>query len=334
MTITQTLTATDQLQPVSAQTLQQVQQVLRQSLNLQPNDQVLIVTDAALLQPEANWWFEGCKSITPTVTMVVLDGLTRSGQEPPAELIAQGQTVDVLILQTSYSLTHTTLSSKARLRGARVASLPGVSFEIMQRTLNQDYTPVKILGDRLQTRLTQGTTLKITSPAGTNLTTTIRTNAVINDSGLIPAGEIGNLPAGEVFFAPIEETTNGVWVVNGSIADDTLGDEVIIVTIKNGVATQFEGGAAADRLAAKLDATGHGGRVVAEVGIGTNRTANPRATLIEAEKAYGTAHLAFGNNAGFGGQNQVPIHLDGVTLEPTITIDTKTVILEKGTFYV
>ena len=35
----------------------------------------------------------------------------------------------------------------------------------------------------------------------------------------------------------------------------------------------------------------------------------------EAEKAYGTIHVAFGNSSAIGGENDVPIHLDGVVLQ-------------------
>ena len=46
------------------------------------------------------------------------------------------------------------------------------------------------------------------------------------------------------------------------------------------------------------------------------------ARLIEDEGAYGTAHVAVGNNLNFtGGRNWAPIHFDHVFRRPTIRLD-------------
>lgn len=307
--------------------------VLQKNLSLTSQDSVLVVADAETLSKEAALWFETCKKLTKEVQLVELEGMTRSGEEPPTELVQMGQNIQLLILQTTFSLTHTSLSKKAYQAGAKVASLPGVTYDIIIRTLDQDYQPIAELGSRIKSALESGTNLEITSTLGTKLTTKIRNSNIINDSGFIGSGELGNLPGGEVFFAPIEGSTNGTWIIDGSVADDELGNEIIRISIVDGKAVEFQGGAAAKRLEEKLKAVGPNAFIVAEIGIGTNPKANPKATLIEAEKALGTAHLALGNNAGFGGSNNVPIHLDGVTLEPSIKIDT-TEIIKQGIIYV
>ena len=47
------------------------------------------------------------------------------------------------------------------------------------------------------------------------------------------------------------------------------------------------------------------------------------------EKIYGTCHIALGNNTGFGGKVNVPLHLDGIIKKPTISVDNKK-IMESG----
>ena len=59
---------------------------------------------------------------------------------------------------------------------------------------------------------------------------------------------------------------------------------------------------------------------VAEFGIGCNHAAKVTGTILEDEKALDTCHIALGNNIHFGGTVDVPIHLDGVILQPEITI--------------
>jgi leucyl aminopeptidase (aminopeptidase T) len=52
--------------------------------------------------------------------------------------------------------------------------------------------------------------------------------------------------------------------------------------------------------------------------------------VLEDEKVMVTIHLALGNDVGFGGTNDVPIHVDGVILKPTVKTDTGVTILENG----
>jgi leucyl aminopeptidase (aminopeptidase T) len=51
--------------------------------------------------------------------------------------------------------------------------------------------------------------------------------------------------------------------------------------------------------------------------------------VLEDEKAIGTVHIAFGDNKSMGGTIRVASHLDGVIMEPTVSVDGET-IMEKG----
>ena len=70
-----------------------------------------------------------------------------------------------------------------------------------------------------------------------------------------------------------------------------------------------------------LDAGGDSGRLLAELGIGTNPAATLSGSILEDEKVVGTAHLAFGTNVSFGGTNASAVHIDGMLLEPTVELD-------------
>jgi leucyl aminopeptidase (aminopeptidase T) len=67
---------------------------------------------------------------------------------------------------------------------------------------------------------------------------------------------------------------------------------------------------------------------VAELGIGTNEKAILTGNILEDEKILGTAHIAFGASAAIGGNVQVPVHLDVVSMRPEVTIDDTPVVLE------
>jgi len=61
--------------------------------------------------------------------------------------------------------------------------------------------------------------------------------------------------------------------------------------------------------------------MIAELGIGTNPRARVTGHILEDEKAIGTAHLAFGTSASFGGVNVAGVHIDGLLRKPTIDLD-------------
>ncbi len=92
------------------------------------------------------------------------------------------------------------------------------------------------------------------------------------------------------------------------------------VTLVSGRVVDAVGGAAR-WLLDTLDAGGRTGRLIAELGIGTNPRATLSGHILEDEKAVGTAHLAFGTSATFGGTNVSAVHIDGVLERPTVELD-------------
>ncbi len=79
-----------------------------------------------------------------------------------------------------------------------------------------------------------------------------------------------------------------------------------------------------------LDAGGDSGRVLAELGIGTNPAAILSGSILEDEKVVGTAHVAFGTNVSFGGTNASAVHIDGMLLEPTVELDGRAAFSRAG----
>jgi aminopeptidase len=328
MKISQRLNQEYSIRPLTPHEAALGKQILELNLGYTPSDSVLIVADERMLQNEAAIWFESAKELGLPIDLIVISEMTRSGEEPPTELVTAAEQASIVILQTVFSLTHTAAGKAARLNNGRGASLPGADHELIMRALSIPYDSIRELGTTLKDLLQKTEQVTVTSIQGTNLTARVRQTGVINDSGFILPGETGNLPAGEVFYAPLLGSTNGTLVIDGSIADDIL-DAPITVTIQNGVATKIEGGTAAQRLWNKLNQFGEAGRIVAEIGIGTNPAASISQNLLEAEKAYGTVHVAFGNSSAIGGENNVPIHIDGLISEPTVLFDSEKILANR-----
>lgn len=305
--------------------------VVKHNLFLKPKESILIVTDPKLEKVEAAIFFEAAKKITKKIQLISFSGMTGHAQEPPKEVAQRMKEVDTALLVTFYSLSHTQARIIANKAGARIISLPTITKEMILRTLSVNYAQITKLCNILKYRLDKGHKVLITSPAGTNLSLSIKNRQALTDTGdFSKKGSMGNLPAGETFIAPLETKTDGVAVFDGAFAEIEL-DKPIKVKIRNGKAVLITGGKAAKKLKRLMKRAGKKSQIVCEFGIGTNKTTKLCPEVLEAEKVYGTCHLAFGNNVTFGGKNKVQFHSDGIIKKPTVIIDEK-VILKDGKF--
>ena len=71
---------------------------------------------------------------------------------------------------------------------------------------------------------------------------------------------------------------------------------------------------------------GPASRNLGELGLGTNEKARLIGNLLEDEKVYGTAHVAFGSNATFGGTVSAGVHIDGIILGAVVSVDGQVVV--------
>jgi leucyl aminopeptidase (aminopeptidase T) len=241
--------------------------------------------------------------------------------EPPGSIAAAMLGADVVIAPTVQSLSHTAARKAASEAGARIATMPGVTEEMLARVMGADIDALRRRGDAICAALDAGTEARITCANGSDLRLGLEGRASIPDAGDLSArGAFGNLPCGEGFIAPLEGTGEGTLVVDGSIAGVGRVEEPVALTVSAGHLTDARG-EAGGRLLELLTAHGEDGTNVAELGIGTNEAAILTGNILEDEKILGTAHVAFGASAAIGGTVQVPVHLDCVVLRPTVEVD-------------
>lgn len=302
-------------------------------MGVKPKEKVLVITDSGALKP-AQIIFESAITLTENVQLLQIPIPAYDGQEPNKKLADIMCDTDVLFLVTTNSLSHTNARRNATKKGVRIASMPGITYDVFLRTMQMDYQKVNKLTKPLANFLTQANSVKITSPAGTNLSMSIEGMEAEADTGIfINNGDWGNLPAGESAMSPKEGTSNGIIVVDGcSYLDDVPLDKPIILQVESGFITKISGGKAARALKKTLNKLGQKSRNIAELGVGTNKMAKLNSSILEVEKVYGTVHIGIGNNISYGGTCDVQFHSDGVILSPTLEVDGK-VILEKGEFY-
>jgi len=267
-------------------------------------------------------FFEAGIAITDKTLLVQIPVADVNGQEPPKEVADLMRLHNVVVCPTYRSITHTDAKRNACKAGVRVATMPNISENTMIRTLKADYQQIAKRTTRLAALLDEAKMVHLTSPLGTDLHMPIEGIKAIASTGLLlQKGQGGNLPSGEAFLMPEEGKSEGILVVDASVAGIGTLQQPIKITIKNGFAVKMEGGKEADQLFAMLSRFGKDGMNVAEFGIGTNHAAQIIGNILEDEKVLGTAHVAFGNNISMGGTYAVGIHIDGVLTQPSIYLD-------------
>jgi leucyl aminopeptidase (aminopeptidase T) len=304
---------------------------VKDCLRVQKGESFLVVTDTEL-KTIGQTLFEAGRSIGAESAIMEILPLSRNGAEPP-KMVSQAMAAsEAVIIPTSKSLTHTTARREACAAGARVATMPGITKDTMVRCLNADYYAIADRTKRITKMLTEAKSAHVTTEAGTDIIIPIEGIKGIASTGLIhDKGGFGNLPSGEAYLMPVENSSNGVFIVDGSMAGigNLSGKTPITITVKDGLAVEITGGPEATLLKEKLEAVGPKAFNTAELGIGTNDAAKIIGNILEDEKVMGTIHIALGNNMSMGGTVNVPIHLDGIVKYPTVEFDGK-MIMDKG----
>ena len=300
---------------------------LRDCLKVRKSETLLVLTDDATA-PVAAALFEQGKTLAAETTLVIMQEREVNGAEPSEPLARLMQQYDVVICPTRKSLTHTSARREACRAGARVGTMPGITEEVMIRTLKADYDKIAERTHRLTGILDEAEIVRVTTAIGTDISLPVAGINAISSTGLVTEkGSFGNLPSGESYLMPEEGKTNGVFVVDGSFAGvGKIGKKPIRITVKNGYAVRIEGGREARQLDEMLKPFGKKGYNVAELGIGTNDQAVITGQILEDEKVMGTVHIALGNNLSMGGTCDVGIHVDGVFTSPTVWADDRQIM--------
>ena len=302
-----------------------VNAVVRECLGVRPGEGVLVVCDPGtrrigeLLRDEA-------EAAGADAVLALMAPRERDGAEPPDSVAGAMSRADVVLAPTTRSLSHTAARREATGAGARVASLPDVTEEMLARLMSADMEGLRRKGAAVAAALTTATKAQVTCPLGSDLRLGLEGRSGVPDAGqLDQPGAFGNLPCGEGFIAPLEGTAEGRLMIAGTISGYGIPSEPVEMTVAAGRLASA-GSEAGTWLLAQLDAPGPDGRNVAELGIGTNEEAKLTGNLLEDEKILGTAHIAFGASAAIGGTVQVPVHIDCVVLEPDVLLDGEAIV--------
>jgi len=231
---------------------------------------------------------------------------------------------DAFIALSNFSTTHTLFRRiLTDVCGARYASMPLFDEQMFSGPMAVDWQKMWQRTEKVKNILEGTKMLEIFTPQGTHLEIYLNGRNILSDTGdLNKKASCSNLPAGEVYFAPKEGKTKGKMVIEYS--PTTRLKNPLILHIEKGNLSSIEGD---DPFKEKLNAIFERmplAKNIAELGIGTNDKAKRADNILEAEKILGTVHVAFGDNASFGGNVSVPFHEDYIQFYPTVVLHKET----------
>lgn len=310
--------------------------VMQSYLGVKPGERVLIVADARTSPslPLALSAQAVALGADPVVVTIAPRG--RSGVEPPDPVAAAMREADVVVSVASTSMYHTEAKGAAQRAGVRGCfNAPSQQDAWIRGAMTADFAAIREMSERLAERIRGATIVRVTSPAGTDITASIVGR---EPKGWLTGicrnpGEVSAYPGGEVSLPPVEGTAHGVVVVEHVMTDLGLLSGPITWRVEDGLVVAIEGGPDGARLQAHVEGV-ENARNVGEIGIGMNPAARLNADITESKKKLGTAHVAMGDSAGeYGGTVVSDVHLDGMVLDATVEVDGD-VVVDRGTLLV
>lgn len=336
---------------------------MEHALKVKEKEKVLIITnpvrDAALISSAL---YDAARALGAEPVMVVQPVKTLVDYAEPAVIAALETEPDVVCSISAEKLGK----DKKRLKNPEILNgqkyyhahdfiregkktvrsfwSPSITMDTFVRTVAIDYKDLEEECKKVADAVKGGEKIRVTSPAGTDISFSIKGRSpFVDDGNFSSPGSGGNLPAGEVFISPVVGSADGVIVFDGSIS---LVEGVAVpatpvrVEVKDGYVTTISGDdPAAKNLEESLksgeqkaldriqdgsfdrktgESFARNARHIGEFGIGLNKAAEIVGNMLEDEKVYSTCHFAIGSN--YDNDAEALIHLDALVKLPTIEV--------------
>ncbi len=218
--------------------------------------------------------------------------------------------------------------------GTRVVSLSYLTTESAIRLLPTHVDEVRALGAltaRGGALMAAATEVRVTSPAGTDVTMRLGQYSGRTHNGLVAMGTRQSLPAGQVSRVPNDGTANGTVVIDRSIAanDFKALPEPVRFTVRDGSVTSIDGGLEAGKLRRWLEAHSDP-RIfhLTELAFGTNHRCRLTGVAAPCEDTHtaGCVSFALGADVHIGGRTVAPAHIDMTMRDATLELDGNAVV--------
>ena len=212
--------------------------------NLKSTEKGLVVVDSLTLQI-GKWMVDYAASINLNLYLEEIPRAPIHGIEPPPDVGKRFVEFDLVIGLTTMSMAHTQARLMASKWGTRYLSLPDYNVEVLRSAALQfDFRVLSPLCFALVERLTQAQELRLKSSLGSDLKCKLTVAQEILAPGwCYSSGVLASPPDAETNIAPIEDSSEGILIADGSIPCDRIGilTEPIKLIINKGKVVGIEG---------------------------------------------------------------------------------------------
>jgi leucyl aminopeptidase (aminopeptidase T) len=299
---------------------------------VKPGESVLIVTDTNMVNI-ARVLAMAVKERDAEPILAVMIPRQGHGEEPPACIAEAMKKANVILTPVSTSITHTRAVKEAAAAGGRAIVLTAFTEDLLIRGgIQADFKKLKPVCLEVARRFGEAKSVRLTTPGGTSLTMKKEGRKGNALTCLVEPGEFSPVPNVEANFSPLENTAEGIIVVDASIPYLGIGllREPVKCRVEKGFIVGVEGGTQADILRRDLESRRDPNCYnVAELGIGLNPESRMTGIMLDDEGVFGSVHIGIGSNITLGGNIKAAIHYDLLMWGATIELD-GIAILEKG----
>ncbi|MHB1162253.1 MAG: aminopeptidase [Chloroflexota bacterium] len=245
----------------------------------------------------------------------------------PGPIISDAIRASKLILALCGGIVRAPATIEARSKGTRLLStvVEGIEDYVVRALLDVDYEAMIRNGELIAKLWNETRHCRVTSPQGTDVSFDLAPRrSIVGDGALTEDGEVDFFPGVQVSIAPVEETINGVVVIDASDSAQGKINNPYSFIMKNGVITAVEGGKEANTmrnwLQTRNDPTIY---KLCHFSIGLNPQAGISGNMIEDERMLTAVDFGFGyQDPKFGGTVGLsPYHMDIMLATPTIYLD-------------
>jgi leucyl aminopeptidase (aminopeptidase T) len=306
--------------------------IMTQCAAVQPGENVVIACDTNKLRL-AEVLASAANAVAGKPVIVMFPPTGAHGAQVPEPVVAACAQSDVFFLPTSWSMTHTDARVEAIKNGARGSTMCEVTEDCLcTGGILANYEENDQVARKLGGILAETETIRITSPAGTDITGHVTDRPVQYETGLFrEKGQFAALPNSELNISPIEGSTEGVIVGDVRLMGyGVIRDEPVTLHVRKGNVVDIAGGPAAEYLKQTL-ASFNDPNVynLAEFAVGLNPCSRAYATNLEDLGKLGFAHHGIGSNYAIGGKVLAPCHIDIIYRDATLEFDGN-IVLDKG----
>ena len=301
-------------------------------LNAKAGDTILIMTDT---QMDPLLWqglatAASCLDMEPVVTVMTPRAHHAANPASPAMQAALDPKVDLVVYLTSTAMAHAKITEDLVEAGKKFILMEELTVDMLKPggPAWADYEAMNRLGLKIAQVYTQGNTVRVTCPNGTDLTVDITGRPGRSIAGMplaLHPGKGGGcaFPDGEAHVCPVEGTGEGRVVFDLTAHSVGALKEPMILTVEKGMVTKIEGGYQAQIWRQLLERAGDIGsyNCPAEVSIGLNKNVVPTGSMRTDKKMYATSHIGVGDTIVLGGTCHAKLRLEGVIRYPEISVD-------------